>query len=111
MAGVVFHINEDSLEKQRGALSNLANLRADMPDVAVEVVALGKGIGFVLAEGPLAEEVAGLVPAGVRVAACRNTLKAMDIDDIGLIPGVTIVPAGVAEIVRRQQEGYSYYKP
>lgn len=111
MAGVVFQINEESLEKQRGALRNLINLRAEMPDITVEVVVLGQGIGMVLREGPLANDVGALTQSGVRVAACRNTLRAMDIEDAALVPGVTCVPAGVAEIVRRQQEGYSYYKP
>lgn len=109
--GVVFQVNEAATDKQRTALRNIRNLIADMPELTVEVVAHGDGIGLSLSDSPLAEEVAKLLDRGVKVAACQNTMASHNIPDQALLPQVIKVPAGIAEIVRRQLEGYAYVKP
>jgi intracellular sulfur oxidation DsrE/DsrF family protein len=41
---------------------------------------------------------------------CENTLKNRNISKDLLIPNVEFVPAGIAEIVEKQEEGWSYIK-
>ena len=47
---------------------------------------------------------------GVVFAACSNTLRGFHIDVKQLIPGVLVVDSGVAEVVRRQEQGWAYLK-
>ena len=50
-------------------------------------------------------------PLGVRFAACENTMRDKSIPKEGLLPGVVTVPSGAVEIVRKQQNGYGYFRP
>ncbi|MGD1076474.1 MAG: DsrE family protein, partial [Thermodesulfovibrionales bacterium] len=48
---------------------------------------------------------------GVLFLACRNALTAQQIGAESLPDFVTIVPAGITEIVKRQADGFAYIKP
>ena len=52
-----------------------------------------------------------VIGQGVRFVACQNTMRQRTLGQADLLPGVGTVPSGAYEIVRRQQEGYSYFKP
>jgi len=52
-----------------------------------------------------------LSKVGVKFVACRNALKGQLVDEESLPDFVTVVPAGITEIVRKQAEGYAYIKP
>ena len=43
-------------------------------------------------------------------AVCANTLRGRKMDLSSLVRGVTLVPAGVAEVVSKQEAGWSYIK-
>ena len=47
----------------------------------------------------------------MRFAACENTLREKGIPKESLLPGVATVPSGAAEVVRRQQDGFGYFRP
>jgi len=38
-------------------------------------------------------------------------MRAQQLSPEALLPGVGIVPAGVAQLVRRQREGWAYLRP
>ncbi|MCR3921681.1 MAG: DsrE family protein [Firmicutes bacterium] len=57
--------------------------------------------------GPLME----LLKNDVDIVACRNALNLYEIEAQELISGVRIVPAGVVELVVKQNEGFAYIKP
>lgn len=112
MAGVVFQLNESTPEKHQMVLRNIRNVKQEMPDLFVELVVHGAGLGLVLAShSTLAEEIAQLQSQGVRIAVCQNTMKGKNLTEADLLPGMTVVRAGIAEIIQRQQEGFSYVKP
>ena len=58
-----------------------------------------------------ADQVATLIKQGVRFAACENTMKQKQIVLEQLLSGVTTVSSGAVEIIRKQSEGYGYFKP
>ncbi|BBG23023.1 hypothetical protein IC006_0307 [Sulfuracidifex tepidarius] len=97
---VVVQISEDP---ERGVKS-VINLLREMKLGEVEVVFHQEAINAVL-DPSLVEK---LRPA--KVVACRNSLKAKGIDESSLPRGTVVVNAGVAEIVRRQAEGWIYLK-
>ena len=115
-AGVVYHIDDSSRATQ--ALRNVTNHRKVYPDLPITVVALARGVAF-LVDGAKDQRgnsysamVETLVMAGVSFTACENTMNAMGISSDALSLGVETAPSGVAEIGRLQlEEGYAYIKP
>jgi uncharacterized protein len=49
--------------------------------------------------------------AGVKVVACENTMHAQKLARSDMVSGIDYVAAGVVEIMKRQQEGWSYIRP
>ena len=113
MLKVVVHVNFADSERQKHGLKNVANMLKEVKGAAeIEVVCHGGGIGLVVKDkGEHAEEVARLVKEGVRFAACENTLRDKSIPKDSLLPGVMTVPSGAVEVVRKQQEGFGYFRP
>ena len=111
---VVFQVTSGGEEHWEGVLGNVENLRKALgPDqTEVEVVAHGKGLGFVLATNTgLRERMRELSEAGVVFAACENTMRKKGVTTDELLSLASTVDSGVAEVVRRQEQGWSYVKP
>ena len=79
--------------------------------VEVEVVAYGPGIGMLKLESPVAQRVADALGQGVKVVACENTLTAQKLVRADMLPNLAYVPAGVVELMRKQQQGWAYIRP
>jgi intracellular sulfur oxidation DsrE/DsrF family protein len=47
---------------------------------------------------------------GVRFLVCENTMKSQKVTKDQLIPEVEYVPVGIAEIVEKQEQGWTYVK-
>ena len=46
----------------------------------------------------------------MRIAACQNSMRGFKIEASELAPGVGVVPAGVVELIRRENAGYAYVR-
>lgn len=114
---VVYHM-ADGIEQASRGLANIRNeLRAE-PSTRITVVALGDGIQFLLKGAkerngkPFDTAVAALIDQGVEFRICNNTLTAHNVPLSDVLPQITVVPAGVVEVVRLQaKEGYVYFRP
>jgi intracellular sulfur oxidation DsrE/DsrF family protein len=110
--GVVVHLNDAGTDRHSSVLQNVANLLDEMgAGLQVELVAHGPGVDVCLRTSPTATTLSGLMARGVTVAACENTLRHRGLERDQLMDGVITVPAGVAELVRRQQSGWAYVRP
>lgn len=114
---VVYHISE-GLGQAKRALRLLKNHRTADPTAQIVVVALGDGIDFLLQDAvddgnyPFELLIEPLAAEGVEFRICRNSLDSRKVDPARVLPQVTVVPSGIAEIVRLQaREGYAYVKP
>ena len=113
----VFHVDEP--EKLELALANVRNLLAYYAqrelEHRTEIVLNSRAVLALVRDpqNPSDTEGAlnGLNDQGVRIAACGNALRGLAINPGSLYPFVRVVPAGVAELVIRQAEGYAYIKP
>ena len=47
----------------------------------------------------------------VSFAACENTMRDKSIAKDDLLAGAATVRSGAVEVIRKQQEGFSYFKP
>ena len=117
---VVYHINIDgqSGTTYRSALGNIQNhINAVSPDnIEVEVVMHGDGLGLLMAANDdygLQTRIGGLKNQNVRFRICANTLEGRNIalDDLYDAWDEDVVPSGVAELSKLQQNGFTYVKP
>jgi uncharacterized protein len=112
MLKAVVHVNFADPERQEDALGNIENILKDVPTAQIEVVCHGKGITLVVTkQSQHAEKMNALMQQGVQFVACENTMRKKAIEKSALVTGVTTVPSGAVEVLRKQQEGYAYFKP
>lgn len=128
---VVYHINYDDPKKQAGALRNIQNhINAVGKDnIEIKVVLHGNGLALLLepdslekltkfkhanADEKMTARIDGLKAQGVAFNVCANTVRGRKVDmetDLYNVSQDDIVPSGVAEVAKLQQEGYVYIKP
>ncbi|MGO9377397.1 MAG: DsrE family protein [Dissulfurispiraceae bacterium] len=113
---VLFHINEN--EKWQVVLGNITNLLEDTGQENVDVVVLANGFSvYGYTDPDKISSMEQLSTRGVKFIVCRNSLKNMCQEGVAcvketLLPSfIGVVPAGITEIIRRQQDGYAYVKP
>ena len=113
---VLVHVNFADAGRQGNGLKNVDNMlkAAEAVRTVLEVEFVCHGDGIVLLEKcktVYAGPVESLQKKGVRFAACQNTMRQRSIRPEDLLAAVTTVPSGAFEVVRRQQDGFSYFKP
>jgi intracellular sulfur oxidation DsrE/DsrF family protein len=96
----------------KGLFVQLRNLTEGWGDsVAIEVVCHGPGMNLLMtAKSTQGANIAKFQQQGVRFVACENTLKERKIDKSELLPQLDFVKMGIAEIVIKQEQGWSYIK-
>jgi len=118
MYRVVFDVSMEGAEKWEGTLRNVDNLRRALGarNIEVQIVVYGKALPLLLtrdsngASAALTEPLQSLSRSGVRLTACENTMKRMNVGRGRLLPFAQTVDSGVAELVRKQAAGWAYIK-
>jgi intracellular sulfur oxidation DsrE/DsrF family protein len=92
-------------------LRQIRNLWKELPGTPVQIVMHGKALTMVQkGETMMEDKIAALQKEGVVFSVCRNTMKRLKLTEKDFIPAATFVPAAIAELVKKQQEGWSYIK-
>lgn len=109
---VVMQLNTADTAVWTSVLGNIRNFQKIWPGkVKIEVVVHGKALNFLVAsKSHLVADVEAMTKLGVVFNACENTMNKYGIQKDMLIPVVGSVPSGVAELVIKQEEGWSYLK-
>jgi hypothetical protein len=109
----VFQVSDGDPQKWNLTLNNAKNVQDDLGDDAVdlEIVVYGPGIGMLKGDSPVAKRVADALKSGVKIVACENTMKAQKLVYADMLPTIGYVPAGVVELMKKQQAGYAYIRP
>jgi intracellular sulfur oxidation DsrE/DsrF family protein len=110
---VVFQVSDNDPKKWELTMSNIRNIQADLgrDNVAVALVAYGPGLAMLTLDSPAANRVAEATSAGATVVACENTMHAQKLTREDMLSGIGFVKAGVSELMRLQEAGYSYIRP
>ena len=110
---VVIQVSDNDPKKWHLALNNAKNVQADLgaDKSEIEIVAYGPGIGMLKADAETANRIEDAVGAGVKVVACENTMKAQKLSRDDMHGKTGYVMAGVVELMRRQQQGWTYIRP
>ena len=109
----VFQVTEADPAKWNLVLNNVRNLQEGVAPEAVdvEVVAYGPGIELLKAGSPIASRITEALGHHVKVVACENTMRNMKLAKEDMLSDIGYVPAGVVEVMRKQQQGYAYIRP
>ena len=95
------------------ALNNARNIQTDLgaANVDIEIVAYGPGIGMLKSDSVVGNRIEEAGKAGVKVVACENTMHGQKLTHADMLSGIGYVPAGVVELMQRQQQGWAYIRP
>ena len=109
---VVVQLNTADTTAWSSTIGNIKNLQKLWPgNLLVEVVIHGKALGLlVAAKTHLANEVIELSKANVQFLACENSMRKYHIDKSELLTIANTIPSGVAEVILKQEAGWSYLK-
>lgn len=110
----VLQVSDNDPAKWNLALNNAKNVQDELggaDGVDLEIVVYGPGIGMLKAGSPVAARVAGALKDGIKVVACENTMKGQKLVPADMLTEIGYVPAGVVELMKKQQQGWAYIRP
>lgn len=115
---VLIHIADDDTIQIGQALDEIESLlkyyRASGQNARLEVVINGKGLELVRADTSIfAERIHKLQREfdNLTFAACQNSIDRLKREQgilVRLLPGVVVIDSGMAELMRRQNQGWTY---
>ena len=109
---IVIQLSSNDTLVWKGLMNNLKHLKAGWADsVLIEVVAHGPGLDF-LTKGKTTqqEKISHFKQMGITFIACENTMMERKIPKESIIAEAAFVRMGIGEIVRKQEQGWSYIK-
>jgi uncharacterized protein len=108
---IVWEIDARDTSAQSALMRQLNNVLKESPGTKIEVVFHGGAVmGLVRDSAYFASKILDYQKRGVVFAACNNSLHRYMIDPSRVLPGVIVVPVAILELVKKQEEGWSYIK-
>ncbi len=117
---VLVHLTSADVDAGLNTLDNIQQMlqeyAANQQSVVIEVVANGNGIKLLSnSNRDIARRIAALTERhdNVSFAACKNTIDQIKITngrDIQLIPQVKLIDSGIVNVIKRQQQGWTYIR-
>lgn len=108
---VVIHLTSNDTLVHKAIVRQMNNLLTAAPNAKIEIVCHSSGIEFLMAaKTKQAKGIAELKAKGVIFAACENTMRERKIEKSEILSEAIYVPAGILEVIMKQEEGYSYIK-
>ena len=110
---MVIQVSDGDPKKWNLALNNARNAFKDLgkDNVQIEIVAYGPGIGMLKMDAVTAGRVEEAIKSGISIVACENTMTAQKLVKDDMNESISYVPAGVVQLMRRQQDGWAYIRP
>lgn len=108
---IIIQLTSDDTLVHKALMKQIANIQKAAPNASVEVVCHNNGIKLLhAAHTQQAEKIEEMKMRGVDFVACENTMSERKIKKEDLLPNIRTVPAGIIEIVMKQEQGWSYLK-
>jgi uncharacterized protein len=110
---MVIQVSDGDPKKWNLALNNARNAFKDLgkDNVQIEIVAYGPGIDMLKMDAVTAGRVEEAIKSGISIVACENTMTAQKLVKDDMNESISYVPAGVVQLMRRQQDGWAYIRP
>ena len=112
-AKIVLQVSDNDPAKWNLALNNARNAQDDLgkDNIDIEIVVYGPGIHMLRMEATTATRVTQAIQSGISIVACENTMTAQKINKADMHDAISYVPAGVIQLMKRQQQGWAYIRP
>ena len=108
---IVFQLTSADTTAHKMLLKQLGNIGKVAPKTKIEVVCHGPGIAILMKEKSIVKQkISEIAGKDVQFVACEFSLQERKVDKSELIPEAGTVPAGIIEIVSKQEQGWSYIK-
>ena len=108
---IIFQLTSSDTNTHKQLVKQLNNILIASPSSKLEVVCHGMGIEFLLNDKSIVKDkVKDLREKGIEFVACEFTMKEKKIEKEKLFPFTETVKAGILEIVKKQELGWSYIK-
>ena len=110
---LVVQVSDSDPKKWNLALNNIKNVQDVLgkDKVDIELVVYGPGIDMLKLESTAGNRVNDAIASGIKVVACENTMEAQKLTKGDMLKSIGYVPAGVIELMKKQQQGYAYIRP
>jgi hypothetical protein len=111
---LVIQVTDNDPARWNMILNNTRNAQEDVggaDKIDIEIVAYGPGIYMLKGDSPVGGRVTEAIKNGVKIVGCENTMKGMKLSKDEMLPVIGYVPAGVTELMKRQEEGWAYIRP
>jgi intracellular sulfur oxidation DsrE/DsrF family protein len=108
---VVMQLTSGDTNVHKMMLRQIGNLVAAAPNTQVEVVCHANAINMLMTQQTKVQaKIIELKSKGVVFMACENTMKEKKITREEMIPEAGYVKAGLLEIIKKQEQGWSYIR-
>jgi len=107
---VVFQLSSNDEQVCKSLLKQIGNVTKELSEIKMEIVTHGPGIELLLLNTRFINLLEEKANRGVRFLVCRNTLIEKAITASEIISVAEIIPSGIAHLIVRQSEGWSYIK-
>ncbi len=108
---IIMQLTSGDTNVHKMVVRQIGNLLAAAPNSKIEVVCHASGINMLMTlQTKVHPKIVELKMKGVEFIACENTMLEKKITREEIIPEAGYVKAGVLEIVRKQEQGWSYIR-
>ena len=108
---IVFQLTTGDTTEHKQLIKQFNNILSVSPSTKIEVVCHGAGLDMLISDKTIVEDKIKLLSEkGVVFNACEFSIKERKVDRIKIILVAGFVPAGIIEIVSKQEQGWSYIK-
>jgi intracellular sulfur oxidation DsrE/DsrF family protein len=109
---VVFDLTSKDSNDQKAVIRWLNEVAKAEPTAQMEVVMYGQGLDLVTKGKSAASDEVVKLAANNNIAfkVCRVAMKAHNLTENDLLPGVSTVPDGIYEVISKQRQGWGYIK-
>jgi hypothetical protein len=108
---IVFQLTTADTMSHKALMKQLGNIKLVAPETKIEVVCHGPGLDMLLSnKTTVLKGIQSSKEKGVEFIACEFSIKERKLDKANIISEAGFVPAGIIEIVTKQEEGWMYIK-
>jgi intracellular sulfur oxidation DsrE/DsrF family protein len=108
---IVFQLTTGDTTAHKQLIKQFNNILSVSPSIKIEVVCHGAGLDMLISDKTIVEDKIKLLSEkGVVFNACEFSIKERKVDRTKIILVAGFVPAGIIEIVSKQEQGWSYIK-
>ncbi len=108
---IVFQLSVSDTMAHKSLMKQLGNILTVSPSTKIEIVCHGPGLEILMINKSIVKDkIEVFKNKGVVFNACEFSMKERNISKSVIIPSATYVPAGIIEIVSKQEQGWSYIK-